>query len=309
MDEFALIEQIKKKVPRTRYAALGIGDDAAVLKAVRGGDLVVSTDMLVEGVDFILKKLSSEKIGRKALAVNLSDLAAMGAEPLAFVISIGKPRHASAQWVLRFYDGLLTLAREFRVDCIGGDLSGARELSVSITVFGKTRRPVTRGGAEPGDWIAVTGRLGGSILRHHCDFTPRVREGIFLAKKSAATAMIDISDGLCQDLTHILRASGVGAALDLERIPISADAKKLSCGNKAKALGRALSDGEDFELLFTVPPRCKLALEPEWRRRFPKVPLTWIGRIERETPRIRWMLHGKLVPAPKFLKKGFGHFR
>lgn len=307
MDEFTLIEKIKKKIPRLRHAALGVGDDAAVLKNAGAGDWVVSTDMLVEGVDFILDELSPERIGRKALAVNLSDLAAMGAVPLAFVISIGKPKHVSAGWVLRFYDGLLKLARQFKTDCVGGDLSGAREFSVSVTVLGKTRRAVMRGGAKAGDWIGVTGKLGGSILRHHWAFSPRIREGKFLAERRFANAMIDISDGLYQDLRHILKASRMGAEVALDRIPIAADALRSSRGDRTAALERALTEGEDFELLFTASPGSKARLGRVWKDRFRGVPLTWIGKIVKGDPAVRWLSGGKCVRL--FLaSKGFRHF-
>ena len=203
MDEFELIDKLKKKIPVSRYAAIGIGDDAAVLKRFGPGNLGISTDMLVENVDFVLNKLSPEKIGRKALAVNLSDLAAMGAEPLAFVLAIGKPKHVSVRWIERFYDGLLKLAKQYKIDCVGGDFSSAKEFSVSVTILGRTGRVVPRSGAKPGDWIGVTGSLGGSILKKHYDFTPRIREGKFLSRKGFVNSMIDVSDGLYQDFCVI----------------------------------------------------------------------------------------------------------
>lgn len=318
MNEFSFIEYLRKRVPHSFKVAVGIGDDAAVLKKLGSGNLVVSTDMLVEDVDFVLNKLGPEKIGRKALAVNLSDLAAMGAEPVAFVLTIGKPKHVSTRWLERFYDGLLKLAKQYKVDCIGGDFSGAKEFSVSVTILGKARRVVSRSGAKAGDWIGVTGSLGGSILKHHYDFTPRIREGLFLAGNCFANAIIDISDGLVQDLSHLLEASRAGAVLELDKIPVSADALRMERRDRSKhakqtcpsrqALEQALSDGEDFELLFTAPPRKKILLEKSWRRKFPKVSLAWIGRIEGKKPLIRWVLKGKVIPAPKLSKQGFTHF-
>ena len=308
MNEFSFIEYLKKKIPRSGRVSVGIGDDAAVLKRLGPGHLVVSTDMLVENVDFVLDELGPEDVGRKVLAANLSDLAAMGAEPLAFVLSIGKPKYISTQWLERFYDGLLKLAKQYKVDCIGGDFSRAKEFSVSVTIFGSSENPVLRSGAKSGDWIAVTGTLGGSLLRHHYDFTPRIREGLFLVKQITPTAMIDISDGLIQDLSHILKASGVGACLNLDTIPVSSAAKEMAKENGHKALARALSDGEDFELLFTVPPRKKMMLEKIWKRQFPKVSLTWIGRIEGKKSVVRWLRKGRAVAKPKLSQKGFLHF-
>lgn len=310
MDEFALIKELTRKIPRARTAVLGIGDDAAVLRVAHGKQLVVSTDSIVENVDFVLKKLSPEKVGRKALAINLSDMAAMGARPTAFVITIGKPRHISTAWLKRFYDGLLKLAKQYDVACIGGDFSSAKEFFASVTILGEVRwgRAVSRAGAKVGDWIGITGKLGGSILRKHYDFMPRVKEGKFLAGGKFANSMIDISDGLVQDLAHILKASKVGAVLNMDRIPVSSDANELSKDKAPQALNRALSDGEDFELLFTISPRKKAMLERSWKKRFPRAPLSWIGRIEEKKSRVRWMKNGKIVPAPKLSKTGYSHF-
>ncbi len=316
MNEFSFIEYLKKKAQTGGHVLLGIGDDAAVLEIAKGKHLVVSTDVIVEGVDFILKKLSPEKIGRKALAVNLSDFAAMGAKPVAFVITIGKPKYISTVWLSRFYSGLLKLAKSYGVACVGGDFSAAKEFFASVTILGEVspNQAVTRAGAAAGDWIAVTGSLGGSRLRKHYDFTPRVAEGLFLTKHITPTAMIDISDGFCQDLGHILKASKVGACLELDKIPVSADAYRDRSGNTKQtcpfgvALERALSDGEDFELLFTVPPWQKMMLEKSWKKHFPKVPLTWVGKIEGKKSVIHWRCRGKVVAAPKLSQKGFSHF-
>jgi len=310
MNEFLFIEYLRKKIPGSGQVCVGIGDDAAVMSVDKGKKLIVSTDLIVENVDFKMKTLSPEKIGRKALAINLSDIAAMGAKPTAFVISVGKPSYVTVAWLKRFYDGLLKFAKQYDVACIGGDFSSSKEFFASVTILGEAspNQVVTRSGAKAGDWIVVTGALGGSILRHHHDFTPRVREGLFLANHITPTSMIDISDGLVQDLSHILKTSKVGAVLDLDEIPVSADAKKMSKGNRSKSLERALSDGEDFELLFTVPPRKKIMLESAWRKRFPKVPLSWIGRTEGKASHISWRRNGKAVAMPKLSQKGFSHF-
>jgi len=310
MNEFAFIDFLKKKSLRSKGILLGIGDDASVLCVERGKQLVVSTDAIVENVDFILKKLSPEKIGRKVLAINLSDMAAMGANPTAFVIVIGKPRYISTAWLKRFYGGLLKLAKQYDVACIGGDFSSAKEFFASVTILGEVKpgRAVSRAGAKAGDWIGITGKLGGSILRHHYSFSPRVSEGRFLGEGRWVNSMIDVSDGLIQDLTHILKASNVGAVLDLEKIPVSMDAKKLSKGKKTGALNRALSDGENFELLFTMLPRQKKVFEKNWKKRFPKVPLCWIGKIGGGESVIRWMKNGKITSVPKLSKTGYSHF-
>lgn len=310
MDEFSFIEYLKKRIPEVGPGCTGIGDDAAALSVEKDKQLVVSTDVIVENIDFRIKELSPEKIGRKALAVNLSDIAAMGAVPTAFVISVGKPRYISTKWLKRFYGGLLKLAKRYSVLCIGGDFSRSREFFASITILGAVspHHLVQRSGAAQGDWIGVTGALGGSRLRHHFDFTPRIKEGSFLSSHITPTAMIDISDGLVQDLGHILKASKVGAVLEIDKIPVSHDAKKIARGNVAKALAGALSDGEDFELLFTVSPWQKMMLEKGWKEKFPGVPLTWIGKIQGSKPVIRWTRKEKPAVIPKLFKKGFSHF-
>ncbi len=324
MNEFSFINYLKKKIPGSGRVSVGIGDDAAVLSVAKGKQLVVSTDVIVEDVDFRIKKgarhhfgekvpgtfLSSKRIGRKALAINLSDLAAMGAKPVAFVATIGKPARITTEWLKRFYNGLLALAKQYDVACIGGDFSRSKEFFASVTIFGEASpgQIVQRGGAKEGDWIGVTGKLGGSLLRHHYDFVPRIKEGNFLAGEDFVNSMIDISDGLVQDLSHILKASKVGAVLDVEKIPVSSDAKKMAKGNCCNALRQALSDGEDFELLFTVLPRKKMMLEKAWKKKFPRVPITWIGKIEGEVSRIAWRWKRKRVPSPKLVQKGFSHF-
>ncbi|MFH0985236.1 MAG: thiamine-phosphate kinase [Candidatus Omnitrophota bacterium] len=310
MDEFSFIEYLRKKATRSSRVLIGIGDDAAVLSVAKNKRLIVSSDVIVENVDFKLKTLSPEKIGRKALAVNLSDMAAMGALPTSFVINIGKPSYVTTLWLKRFYKGLFALAKQFGVVCVGGDFSKSKEFFASVTIFGEASpdRIVKRSGAKPGDWIAVTGALGGSLLRHHHEFTPRVREGLFLAQNARLGAMIDISDGLVQDLFHILKSSKVGAVLDLDGIPVSHDAKTMSCGHEAKALRRALSDGEDFEILFTVTNANRMKIQRQWRKKFPGTPLSWIGRIEKGTPGISWRRNGKPAAGLELSQKGFSHF-
>ena len=310
VSEFSFIDYLKKKIPKPGSVSVGIGDDAAVLDFAAKKQLVISADVIVEHVDFTIKTLSPEKIGRKALAVNLSDIAAMGASPTAFVVSIGKPSYIAASWLKRFYNGLLLLAKQYNVPCVGGDFSSSKEFFASVTIIGEAskHRIIRRTGAMPGDWIAVTGALGGSLLRHHNNFTPRVREGLFLASRFTPSSMIDISDGLVQDLSHVLEASKAGAVLDIDKIPVSLAAKKMAKGNSRQALLRALSDGEDFELLFTVSPWKKMTLGKIWKRKFPGVPLTWIGKIEGKVPRIVWRQEGRKVLPPKLVRNGYSHF-
>lgn len=310
MNEFDLIEKIKKKIPRSLQGNIPIGDDAGMMTPPAGHDLVWTNDVMVDGVDFRMDSLAPELVGRKALAINLSDLAAMGAKPLGFLISIGIPHRVEEKWILRFYDGLIDMAKEYKVACVGGDITKASEFFVSIALAGVARgREVTlRSNAKPGDWLGVTGGLGGSIQSHHFSFTPRLRESQFLVKNFKPTSMMDISDGLIQDLGHLLKASRVGAWLELGEIPISKDAVQLSQRNPMHALERACTDGEDFELLFTVSPRMKSKLEKAWRKQFPKIPLSWIGKVEKQKG-IRYSLQGKKITKLPFNSKGFQHFK
>lgn len=338
--EFELIKLLRKKIPRKMQGKLGIGDDAAVLPGPGAERLLFTTDILVEGVDFIRRKTPAahvgavpagypavrrmvpprpELVGRKAVAVNLSDIAAMGGTPYAFVVSLGIPRNMNQKWILKFYDGVIALARQFGVLCVGGDISRAREFFVSIAMIGRARPQeiVTRRGARAGDWIAVTGKLGGSIFERHLTFEPRVKEARFLARRFHPTSMIDLSDGLVQDLGHILQESSAGAKLNLNKIPVSRDALKLAHGNSEAALRHALTDGEDFELLFTISGAKKKSLDRAWKRQFPRLKLSWVGKIAAAKQssqtavaddRILWTRDGKPAAAPRLAKKGFSHF-
>jgi len=256
--EQALIDFLTAAAPPGPGVALSIGDDAAVLDLAGTGNLVVAVDTISDGVDFHLGKVDPQRIGRKALAVNLSDLAAMAATPRAAVVALAMPRDGTLDLATRLWAGMRTLSDEFGCPIVGGD-TGAFDgpLTLSVTVLGSLegRAPLLRSAARPGDAVVVTGRLGGSILGHHLDFTPRVREALALKKNYELHAGIDISDGLALDLTRLCRASGVGATLWADKIPVAPAAFEMArrAGGRATALDHALSDGEDFELLFTAP--------------------------------------------------------
>ena len=307
--EFEWVDFFRARIPKRLQGAFGIGDDAGGLAFQGGGPLLFACDTIVEGVDFIRKKARPEDVGRKALAVNLSDLAAMAARPLGFVIALGLPPDLKNSWVERFYSGLIGLAREWRVPCLGGDLSRAREIFCSVSILGtpSAGKSVLRSGARPGDWIGVTGTLGGSILGRHFLFEPRLHEAEFLARRFRPSAMIDISDGLLQDLGHLLKASGAGAELYPDSIPVSREAFQLSRRDPAKAFRHALSDGEDFELLFTCAPARRRGIDRVWKKHFPRTRLSWIGRI-RQGKRLAWFDQGRRVPTPVLTSKGYSHF-
>ena len=275
--EFALIDWIRQRVANHERLTLGIGDDTAVLRFPEPADCLITVDMLMEGVHFTLADASPERIGRKALAVNLSDIAAMAGRPLAAVVAVALPRRGGWELGQRLHAGLQKLADEFGVALAGGDTNTwDGPLVISVTVLGEAtgRGAVRRGGAQVGDWVFVTGSLGGSLSGKHLDFTPRVAEALALQPAVTLRSMIDISDGLIADLGHILEESHVGAVLDSAAIPISPAAASLR--DSRSPLDHALSDGEDFELLFTVPPSDgqRLIAAPPFA-----TPLTRIGEI------------------------------
>lgn len=253
LDEFSLIDWIRARAADHERLALGIGDDAALLKLAGSGETLLAVDLLMEGVHFTIPPATAEEVGRKALAVNLSDMAAMAGRPVATVVSAALPRQRGAEFSRQTHEGLLQLANEYDVALAGGDTNiWDGPLVMSVTVVGEPtgRGVVRRSGASVGDWILATGSFGRSLCGKHLTFTPRIREAIRLNEHAALHAMIDVSDGLAADLHHILDESSAGARLYAERIPISDDAERANDGKSP--LEHALTDGEDFELLFTV---------------------------------------------------------
>jgi thiamine-monophosphate kinase len=278
--EFALIDWIRARAGTHPRLPVGIGDDAAVLSFPQAELSLVTVDMLMEGVHFTMPPASPRAVGRKALAVNLSDIAAMAGRPLAAFVSVALPAGRGMELAQEFFLGLAELAREFDVAVAGGDTNAWNgPLVVSVTLVGEatSRGPVRRSGAKPGDWILVTGELGGSLAGKHLVFEPRVREAIRLHEAADLTAMIDVSDGLVADLYHILDESRVGAVLYEKAIPISPAANEAADGRSP--IEHALGDGEDFELLFTLP---EAAARPLLDRPPVGVRLSHIGEI-RET--------------------------
>jgi thiamine-monophosphate kinase len=281
MSEFAYIDWLRGRTPADPRILVGPGDDAAVLNLTSRASSLLTTDMLLEGSCFRLKEAGARRVGRKAMAVNLSDIAAMAGKPVAAVVSVGLPRQGGRTLGEELYHGLREVADSFQIAVAGGDTnSWDGPLVISVTIIGEAtgRGPVTRAGARPGDWLLVTGPLGGSILGKHLDFTPRVREAIQLHQAVELHAMIDISDGLTADVHHICEESRCGAVLFAEAIPIAPEAANLQDGRSS--LEHALSDGEDFELAFAVSPddgRRLLQTQP-----VPGITLAHIGRFERQ---------------------------
>ncbi len=285
--EHGLIERIRSLLPRPSTALLGIGDDCAVLRPTAGRDLLLTTDLLVEGVDFTQQTMTPFRLGRKAMGVNLSDIAAMGGFPRAALVTLALPPEVEIEFVDELYRGLQEEGTRYGVEVIGGDLSASSSLMISVTMIGEVEpgRAITRSGAKPGERIWITGRLGGSaaglaalragfrmkddeveapfevsdelkvsvreaLERHFCPI-PRVREGRVLAEAGVASAMIDLSDGLALDLQHLCRESGVSARIKEDRIPVDPAASAIGQYLGQDPMAMALEGGEDFELLFT----------------------------------------------------------
>ena len=289
LTEEGLLEAIRRVLsgagPEVR---VGVGDDAAVL-APTGGELVITTDAMVEDVHFVRGTSGARDLGHKAIVVNVSDIAAMGASPRAAVCALILPPDVETGWVMELFGGMREACDEYALWLVGGDLSRGREVSIAITVTGEVApgRAVLRSGARAGDRLVVTGELGGSaaglrltnlrtmpdarqlaLVRRHLRPTARVGEGGVLARHGA-TAMIDVSDGLALDLSRLARASGVGACLSIDDVPVAEGA----------TIDDALGGGEDYELLATLPDVGAVeAARIELKEAF-GVNLTDIGRI------------------------------
>lgn len=251
--------------------SLGVGDDAAILQPKAGHELVFTTDMVLEDSCFRLIEAGPRRVGRKALAVNLSDLAAMAAEPVGCLVSLALPKSASPDMAHEIMAGILELAQRHQCPVVGGDTNTWRgPLAVGITAIGQAGvgQSKQRSGARAGDWIMVTGPLGGSILGHHLSFEPRL-DAAQVLRHHPIHALIDISDGLSLDLWRICRASQCGAILDVSKIPVASaayrEADLLLAGVRAGTpLEHALGDGEDFELLFAIAPEDGTRLMRDW---------------------------------------------
>ncbi len=284
MNEFELIARLTRSLPANNSVVLGAGDDCALLDlGIPGRLLLFKCDAVVEGVHFTAQT-PPEQVGHKALARCLSDIAAMAGTPTSALVTLALPDQFEVKYVEAIYAGMNALAARHQVSIVGGETTrNPGQLLLSIALLGTVARgrAVLRSGAKPGDAIFVTGWLGGSLAGKHLDFEPRLAEARWLADHFSVHAMIDLSDGLAGDLRHILSASGVGAELLSAAIPISRAAKlrAKTATSAPSPLLAALSDGEDFELLFTVASKSAVPLLDAWKQQFPDLPLTCIGKI------------------------------
>jgi len=281
--EVNLIETITAKLPTRPDTLVGVGDDCAVIDNGPDHSILLKTDAIVEGVHF-KKNDPADKVGHKALARALSDIAAMAGEPNSALITLGLPGDFDQQWVETLYEGLNATARAYDVAIVGGEtVSSPERIFCSVALTGKVGREqaVLRKNARVRDALFVTGELGGSIEGKHLDFTPRIKEAQWLAEHFVLHSMIDLSDGLAGDLQHICKASGVGAEVWTDYLPVSRVARlQAKQGDAAKpAVTAALTDGEDFELLFSIAPADAVKLKDQWREAFPETPISCIGKI------------------------------
>ncbi len=302
LGEFGLIDRIRKMTSVPDPSWVGIGDDCAVipLSPETGGapasDLLVSTDMLVEGTHFLMEDISPRQLGWKSAAVNISDIAAMGGKPIATFLSLALPKTLPEQWMQEFMEGYNGISEKFGAALLGGDTTCSPDrICINVAVLGTCPRGKARlrSAARPGDLVCVTGTLGDSaaglrlilggqkgaaprLMDRHYTPTPRVEEGLALSCLPGVHAMMDISDGVGSDLRHILDESGVGARIDTGKLPISKELQALCIKKGWDPRELALCGGEDYELLFTMDPQ-----------ETPDIPYTVIGEIT-ANPTVTW---------------------
>lgn len=313
--EFGFIEYIKANFPEPS-GTLGIGDDCAVMPA-GDGELLFSTDLLMEGIHFLRNGSTPEEVGWKAAAVNLSDIAAMGGEPVATFLSIALPKDAQGEWAERFIEGYTRISRQYNVPLMGGDTtSSLRDIAINIGVMGRAPygKSIKRCGAVPGHSIYVTGNLGDSagglqailngwertpevkaLIECHMKPVPRIKEGQALMKTGSVGAMMDISDGIASDLRHVLKASGAGAQIAIDKLPISDNLKYICNKYELNAFHLATGGGEDYELLFTAPDEIEKQLD---------FPVYKIGEIT-SGHELVWLENDQVVNLDI---NGFNHF-
>jgi len=282
---------------------IGIGDDMAEIQLAENVSVLITTDILLEGVHFDLRQTTLKQVGYKAMAVSLSDCAAMATVPVAAVVSVAMPKGFGEEELKQFHSGVILAGDKFACPLVGGDITcwkNKEPFAVNVAMLSRPggNSPVRRSGAEVGDAICVTGDLGGAISGKHLNFEPRVKEAIKIAQMVKLNAMIDLSDGLSSDLNRICRASGVGAIINAGQIPISDKAKR-----NGEPLSSALNDGEDFELLFTLSPQECQKLLSKWKG---PLPITQIGTITDTKKMQIAMPNGRLHDL---LAQGYNHFK
>jgi thiamine-monophosphate kinase len=287
LGEDRLLAELLPMLGRKREVVLPAGDDCAIIRAPRGSLIVLKCDSVVETVHF-QKQAKPRAVGWKAMMRPLSDFAAVSALPRFALVTLMARPSTDRNWVHKVYVGLTDAAARFGVEIVGGETSrtpGPLALSVSVFGYVEEGRWVSRGGGKAGDHLFVTGRLGGSLRGRHLTFVPRIAESRWLTANFRIHAMMDLSDGLGADLPRLAAASKVGFQIDRNLLPISSGSTP----------DQAISDGEDHELLFAIPANASEGLLKKWRRRFPRVPLTRIGYLERRRTGSKQKLPGGYV--------------
>ena len=299
--EFALIDRLARRLhPPGADVVVGIGDDVAVFQVASGRYVLATCDVQVAGVHFLPQRIDPFRLGRRCVAVNVSDIAAMGGRPTHLLVSLGLPAETEVAFLEALYDGLSQEAARWGADVVGGNVTRAPVLFIDLTLLGEAGQPVLRrSGARPGDRVLVTGRLGASaaglalvldptvrvaapdrdsVLEAHLTPTPRLREAQAIVAAGGATAMIDVSDGLLQDLGHICDASGVGVRVWAAALPVDEPTRRVAEAMGKDALEWALGGGEDYELLFTARPEAVDAIVAAVRQAT-GTPVSVIGEI------------------------------
>lgn len=309
MDEAQFVRFLARRFPFSH--GTGIGDDTSVVKA---GDRfqLITKDLLIEDVHFSLDYYSIEEIALKAVAVNLSDIAAMGGEPLYFYLGLGFPKRLKEETAVRFFDALEKGCRQWNVELAGGDFSSSHKLYISVTMIGEAENPVFRRNAQAGDLIGITATVGdsatglkllqkgirtGPLVQRHKSVRPETAKGQILAKY--VNAMIDVSDGLLIDLERVLTASGKGAAVRWENIPVSPEMEDACAQHGLNKYETVLAGGEDYVLLFTLPPPKEMELRKE------NIAYFIIGEINPHTGQLTVEDRGKPVHIES---SGYDHF-
>lgn len=276
--ENRLVRLLTRGLPQTARTLCGPGDDCAVLRGPRRGNATLfKTDALVAGIHFTMET-DAARVGWKALCRNISDIAAMGGSPQEALVTLALPPELPVRWVQRLYAGMRRAAVRFGCGIAGGETTSVpagAPVMISVAMLGtvKTASLVLRSGGRPGDLICVTGRLGGSISGRHLDFIPRLEEARWLVQHAKPTAMMDLSDGLAKDLPRLADASQTGYRIDPAALPC----------HRGCSTASAIGDGEDYELLCTLPPAKLRRVRASWRTAFPRVPLTIIGELLPDT--------------------------
>lgn len=311
MNEKQLIELIIQDLPHSDNVILGPGDDCAITQIpshLKNPQSILKVDSIVEDIHFTSDELP-EKVGRKALARPVSDFAAMGCHPSSALISLSLPTPLDTKWVSQFYQGMVELAKELNISIVGGETTGSpkgKMISVSVSGFCEEGGFISRNGAQKGDAIFVTGTLGGSLDERHLLFQPRLKEGEWLRQNFKIHSMMDLSDGLASDLSQILGFSSLGADLLKPAIPIAKAAKTRHREGRSKKfpLEAAMTDGEDYELVFTVAPKDAVPLKDGFKKTFPETPISCIGKVSpKEGIRFQTEQGFELLR-----QKGFDHF-